>query len=166
MARGTGSYSTRVVGGLRRLFLAAIVAGVVFWSPVTAYACSGGPSAVNVYKECVPNGSGSKPTSGGGNGGGQSGGSTQSTVPSKTAAALRHTDKKDRRRLAHLLRAYGTTRLPEPTSSDAAATEPSAIGSAFDLGSGPTVLLIVLAGTAVVLLAGSGLRVWRQRHHA
>jgi hypothetical protein len=41
---------------------------------------------------------------------------------------------------------------------------PSALGSAFDLGSGPTALLIVLAGTAFLLLGGSGLHFWRRSH--
>jgi hypothetical protein len=51
-------------------------------------------------------------------------------------------------------------------SSSSAAGAPSALGSAFDLGSGPTALLAALAGTAVLLLAASGLRVWRHRHRA
>jgi hypothetical protein len=49
--------------------------------------------------------------------------------------------------------------------STGAATSPSAIGSAFDLGSGPTALLLILGGTAVLLLGGTGLRFWRNRHH-
>jgi hypothetical protein len=48
-----------------------------------------------------------------------------------------------------------------PTSATSA---PSALGSAFDLGSGPTALLIVLAGTAFLLLGGSGLHFWRRSH--
>jgi len=156
-----------VLGGLRRLVLAAIIAGAVLWAPTTAFACSGSASAVNVYKECVPTGGGSKPTSGGKSGGQgtSSNGSAQPTVSPQAAKALKHAGN-DRRRLAHLLRAYGTTRLPAPSSSTTAATEPTALGSAFDLGSGPTALLIVLAGTAVLLLGGSGVRVWRHRHRA
>jgi hypothetical protein len=165
LVRGTGSYSNGVLGGLRRLLLAVLVAGTVLWAPAAAFACSGGPSAENVYKECVPTGSGSKPTSSGGSGTSSSG-STQPAVSAPVAKALKHTSKQDRRRLAHLLGAYGTTRLQAPSSPTAAATEPSAIGSAFDLGSGPTALLIVLAGTAVLLLGGSGVRVWRHRHRA
>jgi hypothetical protein len=155
---------------MRRLFYAVIVAGALLWSPATAFACSGGPSAVNVYKECVPTGSGSKPTSGGGKSSGHAsstGTSQPTTVSHQTAKALKHTNKKERRRLAALLKAYGTNnRLPEPSSNSTGSSEPSAIGSAFDLGSGPTVLLIVLAATAVLLLAGSGVRIRRQRHRA
>ena len=150
-----------MLGGLRRLVLAALVAGAVLWAPTGALACSGGTSAVNVYKECIPTGSGSKPTSS--NKATSSTKSSQPAVSTQTAKALKHTAKKERRRLALVLD-YGTSRLPNPSSPTAAATEPTALGSAFDLGSGPTALLIVLAGTAVLLLAGSGLRVWRHRH--
>jgi hypothetical protein len=153
-----------VLGGLGRLVLAAIIAGSVLTGPTAAFACSGGPSAYNVYKECVPAASGSKSTSGSGQAK-SSTGSAQPTVSSRTAEALRHTSKQDRRRLAHLLRTYDNKHLAAPTGSSAATAEPSALGSAFDLGSGPTALLIALAGTAVVLLAGSGLRVWRHRNH-
>lgn len=156
-----------MLGGLRRLFFAVIVASAVLWSPTAAFACGGGPSAENVYKECVPTGSGSKPASSGthNSGSGANSGSTQPAVSAQTAKALRHTSKQNRRRLAHLLGDYGTTRLNAP-NTPTAATEPSALGSAFDLGSGPTALLIVLAGTAVLLLGGSGVRVWRQRHRS
>jgi hypothetical protein len=163
LARGTGSYSSGVLGGLRRLLLAVIVAGAVLWAPAAAFPCSGSTSAVNVYKECVPTGSGSKPTTGGANESATSGSTVH--VSKQTAKALRHAGK-DRRRLAHLLRTYGTNRLPNPSGSGAATTAPSALGSAFNLGSGPTALLIVLAGTAVLLLGGSGVRVWRHRHRA
>src|SRR5262245_60843088 len=63
LARDTGSYSNAVLGGLRRLLLAVLVAGTVLWAPSASFACSGGPSAENVYKECLPTGSGNKPTS-------------------------------------------------------------------------------------------------------
>jgi hypothetical protein len=142
-----------------------LAAGVLFWSPAAAFACSGGPSAVNVYKECVPTGSESKPTSGAKSSGHatSSPGSTYPAVSPQAAKALEHAGK-DRRRLAHLLGAYGTNRLPAASNSNTAATEPSALGSAFDLSSAPTALLITLAGTAVLLLIGSGLRVSRHRH--
>lgn len=168
LVRDTGSYSNGVLGGLRRLLLAVLVAGTVLWAPAAAFACSGGPSAENVYKECVPTGSGSKPTSGGHSGSStNSTGSTptQSTVSPATVKVLKHVSKQNRRHLAHLL-GLGTTRLHAPSTPTATATEPSALGSAFDLGSGPTALLIVLAGTAVLLLGGSGVRVWRHRNRA
>jgi hypothetical protein len=142
--------------------VAALVAGVLVWAPTAAFACSGGPSAENVYKECIPTAGGSQPTSGAKSSG--HAGSAQPAVSPQAAKALEHAGK-DRRQLAHLLRGYGTNGLSAPTSSNTAATEPSALGAAFDLGSGPTALLIMLAGTTVLLLAGSGFGVWRHRHH-
>lgn len=110
-----------------------------------------------MYVECVPSGGGSKPTH-------HSGSSEPSTtpvtaVPSKAARLLAHAghDKA-------LLSTWAGSPAPSNLKSTGAATEPSAIGSAFDLGSGPTALLLILAGTAVVLLGGSGLRFWRRRH--
>jgi uncharacterized iron-regulated membrane protein len=71
---------------------------------------------------------------------------------------------KDSRALANVAKTGPTNRLLDnSTPSASEGTAPSAVGSAFDLGSGPTALLLVLAGTAVVLLGGSGLRLWRHR---
>ncbi|HUZ14602.1 MAG TPA: hypothetical protein VMU72_00305 [Gaiellaceae bacterium] len=47
------------------------------------------------------------------------------------------------------------------TASPASA---STLGSAFDLGSGPTLLLVLLAGSVLVLLGTGGVRAWRNRH--
>jgi hypothetical protein len=146
-------------GGLNRLLAAAVVAGAVLVAPSTAFACNGGPSAVNVYKECLPTGGGSKPTSGG------SAGSTPLSISKQTARALAHAGK-DRRVLSNLVRNSGLGATRGLRASSAGSAAPSAIASAFDLGSGPTALLAVLAGTALLLLGGSGLRVWRHRHRA
>jgi hypothetical protein len=151
---------TTVFGGLNRLLAAALVAGALLAAPSSALAsCGGGPSAENVYKECVPTGGGGKPTSGGS----QTPAST--SVSRQTALALKHAGK-DRRVLASLVRGYGIKRLLGEGATSGAATSPSTLGSVFDLGSGPTALLIVLAGTAVLLLGGSGLRLWRRSHRA
>jgi hypothetical protein len=126
---------------------------------------------VNVYKECLPSGSGGKTTHhhGGGSSstsGGTthtSGGSTSSLPPPishKTAKTLNQAGQ-DKKPLSNLVKGLGAARLLQSTS--APVTEPSAVGSAFDLGSGPTALLIVLACSAVLLLAASGFRVVRQR---
>jgi hypothetical protein len=148
-----------VFGGLNRLLAAAAVAVAVLVVPSTALAsgCNGGPSARQVYRECLPNGGGGKPTSGGTptNGG-------QTSVSPQMTKALEKAGK-DRKSLQQLVKAYGLRRHLQ-SSHATAATEPTAIGSAFDLGSGPTALLIILAGTAVLLLGGSGMRVWRSRH--
>jgi hypothetical protein len=163
------SYSNGVFGGLNRLLVAAVVAAAVLLAPTAASAsgCSGGPSAVNVYKECTPSGSGGKSSGGGGGGskpsGGQAGSSsTTAPISSQARKALRHAGK-DRRYLAHLIEGNHPANLINSGSSGAA-TAPSAVGSAFDLASGPTALLIALAGAAVLILGGSGVRVWRHRH--
>jgi hypothetical protein len=113
-----------------------------------------------VYVECLPSGGGSKPTNHS---------STPSTTPvtassSKTARALAHVSGPDKALLSNLVSGQGLGAPSSNLQSTGAATAPSAIGSAFDLGSGPTALLLILAGTAVVLLGGSGLRFWRRRH--
>jgi hypothetical protein len=128
-------------------------------------ACSGGVSAVNVYKECVPSGGGGK-AAGSKTKTHKTGGSTKPTVavvhiPAKTAKKLKKAGK-DEQSLSRLVKGYGAVRLLQSHSSHPA-KNPTAIGSAFDLGSGPTLLLIVLVGTAVLLLGGSGLRVRRNR---
>ena len=150
-------------GGLNRLLAAAAVAAVVLVVPPAALAsgCNGGPSAEQVYKECLPNGAGGK-SAGGGNGG------TPATGPGSTPAVSPPLAKalakagKDGKSLKRLVNAYGVRRVLA-SSHAAGAAEPTASGSAFDLGSGPTVLLIILAGTAVLLLGGSGMRAWRTR---
>jgi hypothetical protein len=155
-----------VLGGLNRLLASALVAGVVLVLPPAAMAdCGGKPSAVNVYKECLPSGGGGKPTSGhptsGTHTSGGTTGSTSAPISKQTAKKLKKAGK-DGRSLSNLVNAYGGARLLQ-SSSSAPATEPTAVGSAFDLGSGPTALLIVLAGTAVLLLAATGFRGVRQR---
>jgi hypothetical protein len=166
-----------VFGGLNRLLLAALVVGAVFVVlPPAAFAdgCGGGPSAVNVYSECLGSGSGGKPAK---HTGGkatktavsptQTGAGSSSTpyvhITKRTAKALKKAGK-DEKSLSSLLNGYGSVRLLQ-SHSNAPSTTPTAIGSAFDLGSGPTVLLIVLAGAAFLLLATTGVRVARHRHH-
>jgi len=152
-----------VFGGLNRPLAAAAVVAAVLVVPPTALArgCGGKPSAEQVYSECLQTGGGGKVAHR--NAGKSSATSSQSvSVSKKTKVALKKAGQ-DGRSLASLVQGYGTERLaqPEPT---AAATEPTAVGSAFDLGSGPTALLIILAGTAVVLLGAVGTRTWRRSH--
>jgi hypothetical protein len=156
------SYSNGVFGGLKRLLVSACVAGAILALPPAALACSGGVSAVNVYKECVPSGSGGKATNGQTTTG-TSTGATSTAVPisKKAALALRKAGK-DEKSLSDLVKAFGGARLLQ---SNSGTSEPSAMGSAFDLGSGPTALLIILAGTAVLLLVATGLRGVRERRH-
>jgi len=146
-----------VFGGLNRLLVAALVAGAFFVAPSAALACGGGPSAKNVYSECLPS-AGSH-----GGTGGQSGGHAGSTpISGKTAKAIKQAGKNSRA-LSAWVRRTAPTAL-ESSSQESA--PPSAVGSAFDLGSAPTALLLALAGTAVLLLAASGVRGWRRSHRA
>lgn len=167
-------------GGLNRLLAAAVVAGVALIGAPAALACSGGPSAYNVYHECLSNGGsgggGSKHKGGGGPGGsgnsnptagaggGHTGSSTPapSSVPKPAQKAISHAGK-DQGTLQKLYAEGGQGRFLAAHNAATAASEPTAIGSAFDLGSGPTALLIALAGTAVLLLAFTGAREVRQR---
>jgi hypothetical protein len=145
-----------VFRGLNRLLVAALVAGVFFVAPSAALACGGGPSAQNVYRECVPSAGGHSGTGGHGGGGGP--GSTP--ISTKTAKAIKQAGKNSRA-LSAWVRRSAPTALE--SSSQESAT-PSAVGSAFDLGSAPTALLLALAGTAMLLLAASGVRGWRRSH--
>ena len=149
--------------GLNRLLATAAIAVAVLVMPSAALAsgCGGGPSAEQVYKECLPNGGGGKPTSGAKGGTQTSGGHTAVAVSPQMAKTLEKAGK-DGRSLKRLVNAYGVRRVLQSSHATGAA-EPTAIGSAFDLGSGPTALLIVLAGTAVLLLGATGFRVTRNR---
>jgi len=152
-------------GGLNRLFVAALVVGAVLAAPSAALACNGGPSAENVYKECLPTGGGGK-SSGGGTSHTSGSNSTAPPVPvsSQAQKAISKAPVKDRRVLSALVKRTSPSRLPiDPTGPVAAAAAPSAIGSAFDLGSGPTALLVALAATAFLLLGATAVRGARQR---
>jgi hypothetical protein len=134
----------------------------MLWAPTAAFACGGSsPSAVNVYVECLPSGGGAKPTHHSSSGSTKP--TTPVTVPAKTTRVLAHAGH-DKALLTNLVSGQGLG-APSEMQSTGESTSPSALGSAFDLGSGPTALLLVLAGTAVLLLGGSGLRFWRRRHH-
>jgi hypothetical protein len=151
-----------VFGGLNRLLAAAVVAGVLLVAPPAAFACNGGVSAVNVYKECLPTGGGGKATSHGTHTNSGTPSSTPAHISARTARALKKAGQ-DEQSLSRLVKGYGALRLLQSHSGGTTSAEPTAIGSAFDLGSGPTLLLILLAGTAVLLLGASGFRVARHR---
>lgn len=154
-------------GGLNRLLATALVAGAalaaVLVGPSAALACNGSTSAENVYSPCLPSG-------GGGNGSGHSttgpssGPTTTPHLSSQTTKALSNAGK-DKKDLKRVLKTYSIRRRLQVSHASSGAA-PSAVGSAFDLGSGPTALLVVLVGTAVLLLVGSGVRGWRRTHRA
>src|SRR3954447_19631904 len=144
--------------GLNGLLVAGLVAGAFLVAPSGALARrGGGPSAKHVYSECLPTGGGGTSSTGGTH----SSGPTSVPSSSPTGQTLKHAGK-DRRVLAHLVKGYGIQRHLAATDTSGAFTSPTTLGSAFDLGSGPTLLLIVLAGTAVLILTGSGMRLWRR----
>jgi hypothetical protein len=148
---------------MNRRLAAAFATGTlvaVLTAPSAALAsCNGRPSAANVYSECLAGGRKHHKTTG------TNSHPTVVHISPQTAKALAHAGKQ-RRVLASLVQGYGVSRLAEPASSSGGASSPSALGSAFDLGSGPTALLVVLAGTAILLLAGTGARSWRRSHRA
>lgn len=151
-------------GGLNRLLMATAVAGValatVLAAPTVALACNNSTSAENVYKECLPSGGGGGTSSGKTH---QGGGPGSTSIPNtgQTKKAVKHAGKYSRQ-LA-LVESTRPKDLLRSNPSSSFATEPSAVGSAFDLGSGPGAFLIALAGAALLLVGGSGLRVWRHR---
>lgn len=128
--------------------------------PPAALACNTGVSAVNVYSECLQGGGGGKPTGGGSANGGTNAGRTSTPISKQTQKTLNKAGT-DQQSLKNLVTDIGPVRHLQSHSSTA--KTPTAIGSAFDLGSGPTVLLIVLAGTAVILFAAGGFRSVRHR---
>ena len=148
-------------GGQNRLLAAAVAASALLVALVTpsvaSASCNGRPSAENVYKECLQTGGGK---SGGSNTGSPSNSTPPAHISPRTAAALKHAGK-DKQALSSLVRNYGMRRVLAGGGASTTAAEPTALGSAMDLGSGPTALLIVLAGTAALLLGGS---LWRSRH--
>lgn len=164
-------------GGLNRLlasvFIAsALVAGAALIAAPAALACSGGPSAYNVYKECLSNGgSGGGKHSGGSGKSASTGGSRSSSTPapppvSKQAKKVISHAGKDKDPLKSLYRAGGGTRFLSASHAQTPVSEPTAIGSAFDIGPGQTALLVLVAASAVLLLSGGGMRRWRQRRRA
>jgi hypothetical protein len=146
-------------GGLRRLLTASIVAAVVFAGPTAALAGSGSAcSACKVYVEQQQSAGGSQPTN-------QSGGPTETTqkpapVSKKATHQLEHA--KHKKVLSSLVRnpAFGPKRGLQSTGVSVA--EPSPLGAAVDLGSGPAALLAALAGSVLLLLALGGFRGWRR----
>jgi len=163
-----------VFGGLTRPLAAALVAGAavtaVLAGPSSALACSGGTSAVSVYSECLPNGGGGKHSSHHARSGStatHTSGTGISSTPTVSRRAKKVLKRAGRhRRVLTALQATAPPRMFQGTGPAEAQSAPTAFGSAFDLGSGPTALLVVLIGTVIVLLAAGGLRGWRRSHRA
>jgi hypothetical protein len=158
-----------------RRHVAGVVTAVICIAlalPAAALAGKGGKcnaSACKVYIEQgvgKPGGPGSqgpqgpqKPTGGSSTGGTVS---QQTVVPNRVARVLAHAGQ-DKAPLSHLLTDAG---LGPVKSAAGRVGSPSALGAAFDLGSGPTVLLALLLGTAIGFGIHGGLRNWRRRRAA
>lgn len=166
-----------MVCGVSKVCVAAFaVAGVLLLAPAGALAdsCQGGTSAVNIYSECIPTASGGSHH----NRGGHHKPTGTTTTPSYTnttpAVAVKpKLSKNVSKSLAHaghdkkILKNIvsdpwlGATHAIE-TSASFRTTTPTALGSVFDIGSGPTVLFAMLAALAIALLC-VGLRGRRQQ---
>lgn len=135
---------------------------VLVAAPTAAFAGGGGKcnaSACKVYTEGPPTagGGGPAPTS--------TSGGAEPTVPiAKQSSRALAKAGSDKQALSNIISnpAYGATRGLTKSGADAVPA-PSALGAAFDLGSGPTALLVILLATAVGLAAQGGIRSWHRK---
>jgi hypothetical protein len=150
--------------GLRHVAWAAVAAFFIALAlPAGALANGGGKcnaSACKVYTEGPGSAGGHNAPPPG------SGGPTaprQLPVSSHTSRSLSHAGK-DRKLLSQIVSnpSFGATRGLLKTGA-ATVAAPSALGAAFDIGSGPTLLLALLVATALALALHGGLRGWRRR---
>lgn len=85
-------------------------------------------------------------------------------VPSKTSRLLARAGKdKAALRAIASMPGYGAKRGLLATGAAPSVGAPSALGAAFDLGTGPTILLVILLATAVAAAARGGVRSWHRR---
>ena len=141
--------------------VAAVAAGIVavLVVPAGAFACGGGgTSATAIYTECGPNATG----------GTSLGAPGQKPVPvsKHVQKSITHVAKKNKvaaTGLEHLMRSpsFGGRRSLTAVPASAVAA-PSTLNAVFDVGAGPIALIVVLAGSAVLLLAATGWRGWRR----
>jgi hypothetical protein len=147
----------------RVLRVATVVFLIALLAPAATLAAGGGncsASACKVYTE--------SPGSPAGNGQKSSGQQDQSKpvrISSKVGHVLSKAGK-DKVTLHRIvsLPGYGAQRGILRSTASGVAT-PTALGAAFDLGAGPTVLLAILLATALGLGAQGGIRSWRQRRN-
>lgn len=101
---------------------------------------------------------------------------TTSTTPTPppsrpTHAHLAQKEARALRQMGRTMRAaFHRLRVPAQVHSNRFTVEltasPTSVGSEFDLGSGPTILLALLLGSVLALVGTSGVRSWRNRHRA
>ncbi len=155
--------------GVRWIALSGVVVIAALVGPTAALASDcGGNSSVNIYTECKPSAKGGthhhnkKPV-------------TQHpttappvtpvypTQPSTHPATHPHVHRHvivNHKKVVH--KRHHQKRVQPVLAS--APTKESSLGPAFDLGSGPLLLIALLAGTVLVLLGTGGVRSWRNRH--
>jgi hypothetical protein len=157
--------------GFRWLALGAVILTAAFVAPSIALADGCGTSAASIYSECSTDASGHHHSTSG----------TTTTTPTPTPyggtapvvippVVTKHATtktRKDQKIVTKFVKNPGLDSVdrikPLLVASPA---NSSSLGSAFDLGTGPTILLVLLFGTVLASLGTGGVRAWRNRHHA
>ena len=152
----------------RWLALAGVVATAALVVPTAAFA-GGCPSATSIYSECSTNTSAKGSHSSGKPRVKPSGGTSTPTgqivwpaPPAPVSKVTKRTIAKSGKDKAVLNNLTRNSTLVDSTRLKLAS---GPVGTAsFDLGTGPTLLVALLAGTVLVLLGAGGVRSWRNRH--
>lgn len=136
---------------------------------------------MNIYIECQPSAKGGSHSTGGRHA--KPSHPAQSTGPQTSVAPPSYTQPKAQVKVSHKTKRAlahsgkdkkALTNLINPNYVDTThlhtvlASSPSnaSLSSTFDLGSGPIILLVLLAGSVLSLLGTGGVRAWRGRHRA
>ena len=151
--------------GFRWLALAGVVATAALVGPSAALACDGSGSAVSIYTQCVPKASGGhkhpvKPHT-------AAGSPTPYVAPVYVSHKTAHTIAragKDKKVLNKLVRNPDLVDVDRIKPVLVAAPAKATLGSAFDLGAGPTILFVLLLGTVLAVFGTGSVRAWRNRH--
>lgn len=148
-----------MAGGLRRTVLAAVVATVALAAPAAALAGGTEPSAAAVYVE--------QPSSPGGFQAGTGGAAGLPSWAGKPSvrAAERCVQRAHTSTSAKLCQRLGSPALGAAGGLRATGSSggPGTFGAAWDLGFGPTALLVLLLASFAAAIGRDGWRVWRRR---
>jgi hypothetical protein len=159
--------------GFRWLALGVLVVTAALVGPSIALADNCGSSATSIYVEkcSVPNASGKHHHSGAVN---PTTGTTSSTTPYVQPQNGHPTTKPGNGKPAQQHPANRNT-APHNRAQDPPAAQPhftrlaapraAGLGSTFDLGAGPTILLVLLLGSVLAVLGAGFVRAWRNRDH-